>query len=81
VGECEDELPIRVSADLIRNGFTVVGSWYYNINDVTAVLKVIAESPLIERLISHVLPMSSIQQAFELLASHQTAKVILRPWE
>jgi len=81
VGECEDELSIRVSPDLIRSGFTVVGSWYYNIADVAAVMKVIAESPLVERLISHVLPMSKIQEAFELSASHETAKVILKPWE
>jgi len=27
------------------------------------------------------LPMSDIQAAFELSASHQTAKVILKPWE
>ena len=81
VGECEDELSIRVSPDLIRNGLTVVGSWYYTITDVASVMKVIAESPLIERLISHVLPMSRIQEAFELSASHETAKVILKPWE
>jgi hypothetical protein len=44
-------------------------------------MRVIAESPLIDLLISHVLPMSQIQQAFELSASHETAKVILKPWE
>jgi len=28
-----------------------------------------------------VMAMSDVQRAFELSASHQTAKVILRPWE
>lgn len=81
VGECEDELRIRVSPDLIRNGFHVVGSWYYNISDTAAVLKVIQGSPLLDLLVSHVLPMSRIHEAFELSASHQTAKVLLKPWE
>ncbi|MHB1295493.1 MAG: zinc-dependent alcohol dehydrogenase [Anaerolineae bacterium] len=81
VGECGDELTIRVSPDLIRKGLKVMGSWHYNLNDYPAVMQVIQQSPLIDLLISHVLPMSHIQEAFELSASHQTAKVILHPWE
>lgn len=81
VGECFDDLAIRVSPDLIRKGLTVVGSWHYNLQHFPSVMKVIQESPLIDRLISHVIPMSEIQAAFELSASHQTAKVILKPWE
>ena len=45
------------------------------------VLQVIRTSPLIDLLISHVLPMSQIQAAFELSAARETAKVILKPWE
>lgn len=81
VGECGEDLPVRVSPDLIRKGLTLIGSWHYNLKDYPLVMKVIRESPLIDLLISHVLPMSKIQEAFELSASHQTAKVILRPWE
>ena len=81
VGECNADLAIRVSPDLIRKGLTVAGSWHYNRTDFPAVMKIIRESPLIDLLISHVLPMSSIQEAFELSASHRTAKVILKPWE
>jgi hypothetical protein len=44
-------------------------------------MQVIEQSPLIELLISHVMAMSEIQSAFELSASQQRAKVILRPWE
>jgi Zn-dependent alcohol dehydrogenase len=32
-------------------------------------------------LVSHVMPMSHIQQAFELLARGECAKVVLKPWE
>lgn len=44
-------------------------------------MQVIQRSPLIDLLISHVLPMSGIQAASEVSASGETAKVILKPWE
>lgn len=81
VGECMADLHIRVSPDLIRKGLTVLGSWHYNLKDYPAIMKVIRESPLIELLISHVWPMSRIQEAFEVSAAHETAKIILKPWE
>lgn len=80
IGECQDDLAIRVSPDLIRKGLTLIGSWHYNLRDFPLVMKVIQKSPLIDLLISHVIPMSQIQEAFELSASQQTAKVILNPW-
>jgi L-iditol 2-dehydrogenase len=80
VGECNDELTVRISPDMIRKGLTLVGSWHYNLNDYSKIMQVIQESPLIDQLISHVLPMCEIQAAFELSASHETAKVILQPW-
>jgi len=43
-------------------------------------MQVIQESPLIDLLISHVMPMSQIQEGFELLASGQCAKVVINPW-
>jgi len=81
VGECSEDLPIKVSADLIRKGLTLMGSWHYNLNDFPRLMKVIQESPLIDMLISHVMPMRQIQEAFELSASHATAKIILKPWD
>ena len=81
VGESRDQLPIRVSRDLIRKGLTVVGSWLYNMGDFPKVMQVIQESPLIDLLISHEMGMSHIQQAFELLASGQAAKVVVDPWK
>jgi len=81
VGECYDELPIKVSPDLIRKGHRVMGSWHYNLAQVGSVFQIIANSPLVDQLVSHVMPMSRIQEALELTASHQTAKVILKPWE
>jgi len=80
VGECSDELRIQVSPDMIRKGLTLAGSWLYNLADFPKVMKVIQESPLIELLVSHVMPMSRIQEAFELVVSGECAKVVLTPW-
>jgi L-iditol 2-dehydrogenase len=80
IGECNDELKLRISPDMIRKGLTLMGSWHYNLNDYPKIMQVIQESPLIDQLISHVLPLREIQTAFELSASHKTAKIILQPW-
>jgi len=81
IGECNDPLEIRVSNDGIRKGLTIRGSWHYNLADFPAIMQIIERSPLIPLLISHVMPMSEIQAAMELCATHETAKVILKPWE
>jgi len=80
VGETNDELAIRISPDMIRKGLMIVGSWLYNMADYPKVMQVIQESPLIDLLISHIIPMSQIQEGFELLASGQCAKVVVNPW-
>jgi len=80
VGETNDILSIQISPDMIRKGLTLVGSWLYNMADYPKVIQVIQESPLIDLLVSHVMPMSQIQQGFELLASGQCAKVVVDPW-
>jgi threonine dehydrogenase-like Zn-dependent dehydrogenase len=81
VGESNDDLVIRVSPDLIRKGLTLAGSWLYNLADYPKVMQVIQQSPLIDLLVSHVMPMSQIQEGFELLTSGQCAKVVVHPWE
>lgn len=81
VGECYDELRIKVSPDMIRKGLTLLGAWHYNLNDFPKVMDVIRHSPLAEKLISHRLPMSRLQEAFEISASHESAKIILDPWQ
>ena len=81
IGATGDEPAIRVSPDLIRKGLTVVGSWLYNMGDYAKVMQVIQESPLIDLFISHEMGMSQIQEAFELLASGQGAKIVIHPWK
>jgi threonine dehydrogenase-like Zn-dependent dehydrogenase len=81
VGESSADLPINISRDMIRKGLSLVGSWHYNLSYYPLINKVIRESPVIDLLISHVMPMSEVQKAFGLQAAGQCAKVILKPWE
>jgi len=81
VGECSDDLPIKVSPDMIRKGLTIIGSWHYNLNHFPKIMQVIRSSPVVAHLVSHVLPMSEIQRAFEISSSQQCAKILLKPWE
>lgn len=81
VGESFGETPLIVSNDLIRKGISLVGSWHYNLNDFPKLMKVIQHSPLVDHLVTHVFPMSEIQNAFETSYSQQCAKILLKPWE
>ena len=45
------------------------------------VMQVIQESPPIDLLISHEMGVSRIQEAFELLAGGQGAKIMVDPWK
>ena len=81
VGEAADDLVVRASADLIRKGLTLVGSWLYNLGDYANVMQVIQQSPLVDLLVSHTLPLGRIQEGFELLARGEAAKVVVHPWQ
>jgi len=81
VGECLDDLTIRVSPDFNRKGLTVTGNWLYNRGDFPKVMKIIQESPLIDLLISHEMPMSQIQECFEMLARGESGKIVVDPWK
>lgn len=81
VGECYDRtLEITVSPDLIRKGLVLHGSWHYSLADYDGVVDVIRRSPLAPRLVSHRFPLSAIQEAMEVSASHDCAKILLNPW-
>ena len=81
VAECGDQLNITVSPDMIRKHLTIIGQWHYSLNDFPKIMKVVEESPLIDLLISNVFPMSKVQEALELSATRNNAKMILKPWE
>ena len=81
VGIGPGQLCVTAWTDMLVKGLTLHGAWHYNLAKFPQVMQVIRESPVIEHLVSHVFPMSQIQEAFETLASQETAKVLLRPWE
>jgi threonine dehydrogenase-like Zn-dependent dehydrogenase len=80
VGECSDDTPLRISPDMIRKGLTLIGSWHYNLNLFPQIMRVIQNSALVPRLITHTFPLSEVQRAFEVSAAAEHAKIILRPW-
>ena len=81
VGESTEKVSIHASADMIRNGIRLFGIWFYNMNLFPKLMEVVTNSPLIDLLVSHRLPMSDIQKAMELSASPEHGKIILHPWE
>ena len=81
VGESHTETPVVISRDLIRKGLRLIGSWHYNLNDFPKVMQVIQRSPMIDKLITDVFPMSQIQNAFETSSSQKGAKILVKPWE
>lgn len=80
IGECGDETPIVASRDFIRKGIALFGAWHYNLNSFPKVLQVIRHSPVAAKLISHVYPITAIQEAFEVSASQQCAKILVNGW-
>ena len=72
---------LHVSPDLIGKGLRLAGAWHYNLSQFPGLMRVIEGSLLLDLLISNIFPMSEIQQAFETSASHESSKIILKPWE
>ena len=81
VGESgQNSTPITVSRDLLRKGLSLHGSWHYNMADTPQILRVIAaNSQKLDRLISHRFPLERVADAWEVQASGECAKVLLKP--
>lgn len=75
------ETALNISRDMIGKGISLHGAWHYNLSQFPRLVNVIQNSDLLNLLISHVFPMSEIQAAFEASSSHESAKIILKPWE
>jgi len=82
VGECSDETSICISRDMIRKGIRLIGSWHYNMADFSRLMATICAVPeQLERLISHRFPLEKVSEAWDLRATGECAKIILKPWE
>ena len=80
IGE-NGEVPIQVSSHFIRKGITVFGQWHYNRNDLPAIMQVIKNSPVAAKLITHRFPMTRINEALEVSATHACGKIMIDPWQ
>jgi L-iditol 2-dehydrogenase len=82
VGECGDPLPVVVSPDMIRKSLTLIGQWHYSLDDFDRMMQLIREAgDSLDVLISHRFPMSQVQDAFALSATHECGKIVLNPWK
>lgn len=68
--------------DIVARGVTVRGAWHWNhLRDAEAMRAMLrAAGPLLERLITHRLPMSRVREAWELQMTGHCGKIILDPW-
>ncbi len=81
VGESEN-LTVKVSDDLIRNGLTLHGAWHWNLKDAAVLLETIRRSAnLIDKLITHSYTLAQVENAFKLQMTGRCGKVLLHPQE
>ena len=80
IGE-NGEMPIHISNDFIRKGITMIGQWHYNRNLIPDIMKVIKNSPVIDKMITHQFPMTQINEALEISSKHECGKIMIDPWK
>jgi L-iditol 2-dehydrogenase len=80
VAECQEDLKVKISPDLIRKGLTMLGSWHYSLKDAPKLMGVIEEcTSSIDRFITHTYPLDRIQDAWTLQSTGACGKVLIRP--
>jgi L-iditol 2-dehydrogenase len=81
VAESSIPLPITVSPDMIRKSLTLIGQWHYSLNDWDQMMQLVRDAgDKLDILISHRFPMSRVQDALALSATHECGKIVLDPW-
>ncbi|MCZ7648534.1 MAG: zinc-binding dehydrogenase [Planctomycetota bacterium] len=75
------ELTVPVSKLILQKGLSLHGQWHYNLGDAPKLMRMIQDcGAALDKLITHTFPMSKIQEAWEVQASGQCGKVLLKPW-
>jgi threonine dehydrogenase-like Zn-dependent dehydrogenase len=78
----KDYIKLAVEPNFIFKGLTLCGAWMYNIYDAPKLMQVIRDcGPLLDKQITHRLPMSRTPDAFELQSRGECGKIVLHPWE
>jgi L-iditol 2-dehydrogenase len=82
VAESSTPLPITVSPDMIRKSLSLIGQWHYSLNDWDQMMRLVRDvGDKLDILISHRFPMSRVQDALALSATHECGKIVLNPWD
>jgi len=79
IGE-NGKVEVHVSDDFIRKGIHVYGQWHYNLSGIPRIMDVIRHSPVVDKLITHRFPMTEMNAAMAVCASHECGKVIVDPF-
>lgn len=76
------ELSIWISDDMIRNGFTLHGSWHYPLHVYPKIAEVIIKNTeKLDILITHTYPLTRAGEAWERQLTGESGKIVLHPWE
>lgn len=76
VGECR-ESTIRPSEQLIRKQLTVIGSWYFPIQEYEEITEFIVRKNVpVEKLVTHTFPLAEAETAFRLFDERKTEKAV-----
>lgn len=78
IGEPEKALTLQRDADWVLKDFSMVNTWYFPVSEIEENLRFMNDNiPEMKKIITHVLPIEQMEQAFELFQSSQTGKVLI----
>ena len=73
-----EEMTLNFSASFIRREATMMGSWYYTSSDWPLMLQLHRDGLPYKKLVTHVLPLESAQEAYDTFIGGRSGKVILK---
>ena len=77
VGNNESTIPISPSEQFIRKELTLIGSWYFGLDDYGEMLQLVRSGLPLSRLITHHFHLDDAQEAFDVFMSGNAGKVVL----
>lgn len=81
VGGSYNDTPIKITPELVVPGLTITGSWMYPTTKAGEMMELIRRNAdKLDKMITHILPMSDAQKALEFSASSNHGKLLLDVW-